>query len=303
MKSGKRISVQLPPLVVIFNRRALAARALGRSGLAGALRERDVAHEIVDTDTPEQARAVAREAAAAGKAVLAAGGDGTARDVADGMLAAGMPDSVMGIVPLGTGNDLACALGRVGRGIEPALDAVAEFHVRPIDVGQVNEGEYFLNVLGVGFDAEVARRRSGQRFRAPSYFPGIVRSYLSYRPRAYRVTWPDRTLEGRAMMVTAMNGTNEGGGFRLAPGARLEDGLLDVYWIDPVSPVQFARYIWAVRWGTHDQLPMVHKERTAAMTVESEAPLQYHLDGEYRELGPGEPLQVKVHRQRLRMIV
>ncbi|UCF19107.1 MAG: YegS/Rv2252/BmrU family lipid kinase [Gemmatimonadota bacterium] len=291
------------PLVVIFNRRALAARALRRAGLEEALRERRLRYQVVDADSSQATRSAAQEAAAAGEVVVAAGGDGTSLDVLNGVLAAGRRDVVMGHIPLGTGNDLARALGRIGRGFERALDALAEFRTESIDVAQVNGGEYFLNVLGIGFDAEVVRRRLKQRFKIPGYFPTVVRTILHYRPQRYRVTWPGGALEGESLLTAAMNGNCEGGGFRLAPNARLEDGLLDIYWIDPISITEFARYVWAVRRGTHERLPMVHKWRTARMTVESEGRIQYHLDGEYRELSAGEPLELVVHHRRLQMIV
>jgi YegS/Rv2252/BmrU family lipid kinase len=291
------------PLVVIFNKRALAARALKRSGIQGALRERKIPHDVVDTATPEQGRATAEEAARAGCIVVAAGGDGTARAVASGVLAAGRDDAVMGVVPLGTGNDLARALGRVGDGFEQALDALAEGRTISIDVGQVNGGEYFVNVIGVGFDAEVARRRSERKIKLPSYFPYAVRAIFGYEPRPYSIAWPGGTRQGVALMIAAMNGTCEGGGIRMAPRASLTDGLLDIYWFAPISLLQFARYIWAVRWGTHERLPMVEHWQAGRLTVESESPLQYHLDGEYREIPGGGSLEIVVHPGRLRMIV
>jgi diacylglycerol kinase (ATP) len=297
------MSYERAPLVVIFNRRALAARALGRSGLAEGLRERRVAHEIVDTGTAEDVCSAAEAAAREGRVVVAAGGDGTLRDVVNGVMAAGLPDAVMGHVPLGTGNDFGRALGRVGVSLERALDALAEVIVRPIDVAQVNGGEYFLNVLGIGFDAEVVRRRSDGRVRWPGYFPAVVRTIRNYQPQSYRMTWPGGEREGRALMAAAMNGSCEGGGFRLAPQASIEDGLLDVYWIDPISIRQFARYVWAVRRGTHGRLPMVHSWQIERMRVESDSGIQYHLDGEYRELAVGSALEVEVHRGGLRMIV
>ncbi|UCC82230.1 MAG: diacylglycerol kinase family lipid kinase [Gemmatimonadota bacterium] len=288
---------------MVFNKRALGARALGRSGMAEGLRELGITHEIVDAEGPEGARAAATAAAEAGYVAVAAGGDGTALDVANGLLAAGTPDPTMGLVPLGTGNDLARALGRVGVGLRQALDALAEFEVRPIDVPQVKGGEYFLNVLGVGFDAEVARRRSTHRIRWPGYFPGVAKTILDYRPQDYRLTWPEGGREGTALMIAVMNGICEGGGFRLAPHASLEDGLLDIYWIDRISLWQFARYVWAVRWGTHERLPVVQRWQMSRFTVESDSLIRYHLDGEYRELAAGEPLDVVVHPRRLRVIV
>ena len=303
MDSQTRLPSHDEPLVVIFNKRALAALALRRSGMDEALRERGLPHEIVDAASAEESRMAAEEAARAGRIVVAAGGDGTARDVANGVLAAANPAAVMALVPLGTGNDLARSLGRIGHGLDRALDALQEGRVIGLDVGQVNGGEYFVNSLGIGFDAEVVRRRADHRIKAPSYFPGTVLLVFSYRPQRYRVRWKDGEREGPATLVAAMNGTCEGGGVRLAPNASLEDGLLEIYWIDPITPWKFARYVWAVRRGNHDGLPMVHYVRTASLTVESEASIGYHVDGEWHEIKPGDVLEVVVHRQRLPMLV
>ncbi len=303
MEPQTRLPSHAEPLVVIFNKRALAALALRRSGMDEALRERGLAHEIIDAASAEESWRAAEDAARAGRIVVAAGGDGTARDVANGVLAAANPAAVMGLVPLGTGNDLARSLGRIGHGLDRALDALQEGRVVRLDVGQVNGGEYFVNSLGIGFDAEVVRRRAAHRFKVPSYFPGTVLLVFKYRPQRYRVRWRDGEREGPALLVAAMNGTCEGGGVRLAPNAKLEDGLLELYWIDPITLWKFARYVWAVRRGTHDGLPMVHYARTAWLTVESEASIGYHVDGEWRESGPGTALEIVVHRQRLPMLV
>jgi YegS/Rv2252/BmrU family lipid kinase len=291
------------PLVIVFNRRALAARALRRSGLEEALRERGLKYYIVEAESTTEARESSRESAGSGHVVIAAGGDGTAHDVANGILESGEGGAIMGHIALGSGNDFARALGRISWGLERALDAIVEMNVRNIDVAQVNGREYFINVLGVGFDAEVARRRSTQKVRFPGYFPGIVRTMIDYRARRYRARLPEVEVDDRALLIAAMNGPSEGGGFRLAPEASLEDGLLDVYWIDPVSFWQFARYVWAVRWGTHGRLPMVRHWRTDRLSVESDVRLQYHMDGEYREIPAGDRLEIEVHRQRLPMII
>lgn len=289
------------PLVVVFNRRALAARALRKSGLEEALSDRGLSHEVQDTRSAEESYAVAEAAARAGRVVVAAGGDGTVKDVLNGIMAAGRPDAIMGHIPLGTGNDVGRSLGRVGESFEKALDALQEMKVRHIDVGRVDDGEYFINAIGLGFDGEVARRAA--RMGLPSYFPAVLRTIVGYDPQSYRITWPDGGWQGRALMVTAMNGSYEGGGFRLAPGARLQDGLLDVYWIDPISLWQFTRYVWAVRWGTHERLPMVHMWRLPRLSVECDGPLQYHVDGEYRERPPGARLEIELQPRRLRLII
>ncbi|NIR43196.1 MAG: diacylglycerol kinase family lipid kinase [Gemmatimonadetes bacterium] len=290
-------------LVIIFNRRALAARALRRVGLEQALRERSLTYHIVEADSGTEAAAASKRAARSGYLVVAAGGDGTARAVGNGILESGRSEAVMAHLPLGTGNDLARALGRVGFGLEQALDALIEMNVRSIDVLQVNGGECCLNSMGVGFDAAVAQRRLDQQVKLPSYFPDAIRTMLHYRPQRYRVSWPDGELEGPALMAAAMNGNCEGGGVRLAPKANIADGLVDIYWIDPISFWQFARYVWAVRWGRHGRLKVVRHWTTSRLTIESPTRLQYHLDGEYREMTGGGKLEIAVLPRRLRVVI
>jgi YegS/Rv2252/BmrU family lipid kinase len=294
---------QETPLVVIFNKRALAARALRRGGLEQALRERSLTYHIVEAESPTEAHAAARRAAESGYVVVAAGGDGTVREVAAGVLDSGLENAVLAHLPLGTGNDFARAIGRVGWGLEQALDALVEMNVRRIDVIRVNRSEYCLNALGIGFDAAVTKRRSKHRLQLPTYFPETILTMFDYKPQSYHISWPDGELVGDALMIAAMNGNCEGGGVRLAPEASIEDGLLEVYWIKPISLWKFARYVWAVRWGRHGKLPMVRYWRTDRLSISSETCLQYHMDGEYREMTGGGTLEIEVLANRLPIVV
>ena len=288
--------------VVIFNPRAARARAIGRRGIERVLRDCGLEFELVETATDEQAREVARQAADAGFVVVSAGGDGSAHAVVNGVLGSRNADATAGFLPLGTGNDFARLLGRDDPSLHAAAEALARKQLCWVDVGQVNGDEFFLNGLGVGFDAEVVRRRLRQRWRTRSYLPTVARTILSYRPAAYCLSWPEGEVEGPALMVAAMNGPSEGGGFRLAPGARAASGVVDVCWIDPIGLVQFLRYVGAVRRGSHTELSIFRSWPAKRMKVESDSALQYHVDGEYRELAPGGRLEIVVHHRRLQVI-
>ena len=288
---------------MVFNPRSFGSRALRHSGLVQALREHELDFDIVEARSGEAARAAAEEAARDDVVVIAAGGDGTAHAVGNGVLRSGNPDAVMGVLPLGTGNDLPRALGRVGQGLEQALRALQNPRWSRIDVGRVTGGDYFLNGLGIGFDAEVVRRRSRQLISIPDYSPTAFTTILSYRSRTYRICWPGGEFEGRALMINFMNGISEGGGFRLAPNAQLQDGLLECSRIDPVNVLQFLRYFLAVRWGTHGRLPMLKRWQAARLTVESAEPIQYHLDGEYHQTSASDSLEIQILPQRLTILV
>ncbi len=290
------------PLGIIFNPRAFGSRALRRSGLEEGLREHRLAFEIIEANGSDAAKEAAAKVAREGAVAVAAGGDGTAQAVANGLLGSGVPDPIMGLLPLGVGNDLARSLGRLSQGLKPALEALAGNRISRIDVGRVNGSEFFLNALGVGFDAEVVRRRSLQRIRLPDYLPTVLSTILRYKPQFYRLRWPGGLFDGQTLMLTAMNGTWEGGGFKLAPKANLQDGLLDFIRIDPIGRWDFARYLMAVRWGMHSRTSKMQQWQADQLTVESDTQMQYHVDGEYREAEVGESLTIEVERQRLQLI-
>lgn len=299
MRRFDHVSAQ--PLI-IFNPRSGGGSRIGRDGLVRALEDAGLEHDLVAPDGALVAEEVARAAARKGRTVVAAGGDGTIHVVANGVLAAGPEVPAMGVLPLGSGNDFARALGRVGRGLASAVRALVDPRVIAIDVGRVNGGEWFVNGIGVGFDAEVVHRLRGSPAGPLGYFPTIARTILSYRPQRYRVSWATGELDASGLMLAAMNGQSEGGGFRLTPDARLDDGLLDVCWVDPIGLLQFVRYVLRVRRGTHSGLPMVTSFRADGLRVECEGPLSYHLDGEYREQVGGESLEIELVPKRLRMI-
>jgi YegS/Rv2252/BmrU family lipid kinase len=286
--------------VVVFNPRAAGASGAAHDRLDRLLREAGLAFELVRAGRVEETREVARRAAAEGHVAVAAGGDGTANDVLNGVLSSGREDAALGLVPLGTGNDFARMLGL--RSPAKGVRALASGRTRRVDVGRVVGGEYFLNTFGIGFDAEVVRRRSAGRSRWIGYVPTIVRTFLGYRCAVYEILWPDGRLDGPALLVTVMNGTTFGGGFRLAPGADPADGLLDVCRIEPVGLGRFARYALAVKRGTHGRLPVVRQWRTTELTVRGEPRLPYQLDGEYREGPANGELVVKVDPGKLRLM-
>lgn len=288
------------PLIILNPR---AGKRGARRRLEGLLARHGVAHELVVTRAPGHARELASRAAERGRLAVAAGGDGTAHEVVNGVFDAGVPEPAVGLLPLGTGNDFVRTTIAEGRSaLEHAIRALQAAQERRIDVGQVVGGDYFLNVLGAGFDAEVVRRRGSRRFWWPGYFMTIARAVVGYRARHYKVAWHDGRREGRAQFVAAMNGRSLGGGFRLAPDADPADGRLDVCWVDPIGFVDFLRYVGAVRRGTHTDLPIFHTWRTDRLSLESDEPIDYQIDGEFRRAHGG-GLELRVHARKLRLIV
>ena len=216
-------------------RRRLTADVAVRRAQA-ALRRCSVDGEVCVTEQRGNARALARSMIAGGaRTVVAWGGDGTINEVAAEVAAAG---ATLGVVPGGSGNGFARGLG-LERRAEAALRTAISGSVRVIDTGSI-DGRLFVNVAGIGFDAHMAAAFNRlSRRGAPAYFRAGVRELRSYRAATYTVRTPDETFTMPAFLVAVANCREYGNGALIAPGARPDDGLLELVCI-PAPPAAVA---------------------------------------------------------------
>ncbi len=230
--------------------------------------------------------------------VVAVGGDGTVHEVAAACVGT---ERVLGVLPVGSGNDYVKALG-VGTQLKRGLEVVAEGRVRDVDAGEVN-GIRFNNGLGIGFDAEVAEGVA----EAPWYLGG----FGGYLWSVGRLLWGMKCHEGRlklhgeeheveTILVAAALGTTYGARFRLAPESRLDDGMFDVVWSEELSRMEVLRLIPAVLRGAHIGRPKICFARTAEVEVSLEKPTPAHVDGEM--LPPTRDFRVRVLPGALRVL-
>ena len=235
------------------------------------------------TGAPGDARRLASEAAAAGfDVVLTVGGDGTANEAAWGLL--GSP-TALGIVPTGSGNGLARAL-RIPLRADAALRTLQDAVVRRMDVGMAN-GRPFLNVAGAGFDALVGAAfhewgKGGGRRGVWSYFRLALPRAFSYRA----ATW---TLEagvggeafaGPAFLVAFVNGRQYGGGAVLAPGSRLDDGLLEIVVVEDAPAFELLVNVPRLYLGSIERFRRYRRIAAPEAILTGPAPFAHHRDGE-----------------------
>ena len=237
--------------------------------------------EVKLTTGPGDAQRLAREAAAANAdLVLAVGGDGTVNEAARGLLGSGVP---LGIVPAGSGNGLARALGiplspaRALRALEGAL-------VRRIDVGTVN-GVPFLNVAGVGFDALVGwafhrAGRNGGRRGVLTYVRLSLALVRSYEPVPLRVEAGGEEFAARPFLVAFANGPQYGGGAVINPGARLDDGRFELVLYDDRPLLAILASAPRLFLGGIERVRGYRRIPTTRAVVTLERPLEHHRDGE-----------------------
>ena len=291
----------LRPALVVLN--PAAGRGRGRRqarDVIGALEASGFSCTVRETDRPGHERVLARDGAADGwETVIAAGGDGTVHGAANGLLDAGRPNAALGVVPMGTGNDFAKIAGlAVGTG--EAARRLARAVVRRFDVGRVG-AERFTNGCGIGFGPAVIQAMVNfPRLRGfPLYVASVYQAFFRFTPPTVRLHSAEWTLDAPVTMVEVAIGTTAGGGFRLTPDARPDDGLLDVCVIRRIGALQFLRYVPRVMAGRHGALPPVHIFRTQQirLTVPG-VPLTAHLDGELRTMS-GDTIEIGIEPGRL----
>jgi YegS/Rv2252/BmrU family lipid kinase len=232
--------------------------------------------------------------------ILAWGGDGTINEVASVLVRRGR--GVLGVIPAGSGNGLARELG-ISRRPAAAIASLLSGQERSIDAVEL-DGRLLFNVGGIGLDAEVARRvnlySSGRRGTWP-YVKGALTALASAQPRRYSLTADGRTLTRDALFVSIANGTQYGIGARIAPAARLDDGLVDVVVVEGSHAL---RTVWRARRlfsGAVEQDAGVTTIRTHAFSIAADGPIAYHVDGEV--FVGGETLACRVLPRALRVRV
>lgn len=276
--------------LVIINPAAGAGQALGRwRALEQQLRDAGLAFEPVVTEQPGDALRLAAEAADRHDLVVAAGGDGTVFEVCSGLGAASNTRAALGIVPLGTGNDSARALGI--RTEAEALQALRRPTPRPVDLIQMEcqiksrpARRHAFLFAAVGITGELLERTTPavKRVFGPrwSYPVGLVRALLHYRAPWLRVTLDGRPREGRFLFVGASNSEHAGGGMRLAPGARVDDGCLDVNVIEAAGRLEALGQLRRLCQGRHVTHPKVCYGPARRIEIEAVAPLSVQADGD-----------------------
>ncbi|HLQ59711.1 MAG TPA: diacylglycerol kinase family protein [Gemmatimonadales bacterium] len=290
---------------VILNPAAGRGAARGIESLvARAFRAQGWAVDVVRTEGPGHGLDLAAEAVRKGaKHVVAVGGDGTVHEVANGLLRT-ESDAVLGVVPIGSGNDFAKMVGVYGYDPVRAVARLVTAHSRRFDAGRVFD-EWFVNSVGFGFGPAVVKTRNASHNLRGflSYLVPVVTTFFTFEPPVFDVAAPGFRERGYMMMVEVCNGTTAGGSYRFAPDADPADGKLDVCVIRRVSLPRFLLAIPRVMRGTHLTMREVALIKTAKLVIRSpEEPLVLHVDGELREPGVNE-CTVELARGRLNVLV
>jgi len=248
------------------------------------------------TEKPLQAIDLAREAIKGGsELIIGVGGDGTMNEIANGFFEGRKiinPATTLGVVPAGTGCDLNKSLN-IPSGLKDALKVIIQAPSSLIDVGRVtfkdhaggDSARFFLNVADFGVGGEVVKRVNQRRLerKASSYVRCLISAMVHYKNRRMRIRVDGRELPEADYLVGAVaNGRIFGKGMKIAPGAKLDDGLFDLVLVKGMRFLEFCRHGWKIFLGTHlthPKISLIRGRQIEALPLE-EGDVLLELDGE-----------------------
>jgi len=259
------------------------------SELESFCRRERLRFEVVLTKQPGEATELAKKAANKFEVIVAVGGDGTVNEVASGLIGT---SAVLGILPIGSGNDFAKQVGYV-RNLKKDLNFLLAGRVKEIDVGLVNNQCYFINAFSVGFDGEVAAR-------VKKFMP-YGTGFFAYLVSALKTLVSYKFCRARIVFDAVCNGTTYGGGFRVAPSAKMDDGFFTICLADKMGRFYALRNIPKMIKGTHINLPAVRMFTSKRVIIETENELTAQIDGEILPLN--KRYEVQLLEKHLKVIV
>ena len=264
-------------LVLILNPTSAGGRALRLlPEVERELSSLGVPFRVVETRDMKHAAEAAEEAVAAGEVVVAMGGDGIVGALAGVVRERG----VLGVLPAGRGNDFARELG-IPSDAREACRVLAGGDVRELDLGEVN-GRPFACIASVGFDSEANRLANEARLVRGNlvYLYAALRALAAWRPASFTVTLDGRRHSVEGYTVVAANSRFYGGGMRVAPGAKADDGLLEVVFIGNSSKLRFLANLPKVFKGNHVELDDVQTFQAREAEISADRPFDVYADGD-----------------------
>lgn len=248
--------------------------------VANFLAERRVEYKIVTGSNALKLQENLRREASNSLGIIAVGGDGLMHMCIQITAYSDLP---LVPIPAGTGNDFVRALGwSPDKPLEPLWSALNSEPTK-IDLGNV-DGEYFGAIASTGFDSLVNERANKMQWpKGPSkYNVAMAIELPKFRPRAYRFVIDGKAYQREAMLIAAGNGSSYGGGMQVCPNADMNDGLIDLMILNPVSKREFVQIFPSVYEGKHIQHPQVEIIQAKEIYLESDAVC--YADGE--RIGP-----------------
>ncbi len=267
--------------------------------IRGLARKSGIKHEVLVTRYPGHANELARSAAEGGaQIVIVLGGDGTISEVVNGVVGYSV---TLGIISVGTGNDFARSLQLPLRNPQKAWSLIETGITTQLDIGECN-GRYFISSFGVGFPAEVvkATRRIQVFGGSAAFLLGILKALWRLESAVVRIEIGETSIEKDCVFVLVQNTPYLGGGLRVAPGAVVDDGFLDVVIVEALGRLEVLANLPRVYRGRHENHPKFSVFKAKKVIISSGEKLRTMCDGEVVGYTPS---RIRVHPGALQVIV
>ena len=225
--------------------------------------------------------------------VIVIGGDGMVHAAINNI-----ENNPIGLIPAGTGNDFARALGLALDDPISSIKRATSANIDLVDLGKVGE-DYFAAICSTGFDSIVNERANGLKWPhgKMKYNIAMLLELSRFQPKSYKIVVDGKSLETQAMLIAIANGLSYGGGMKVCPAAQLQDGLLDIMILGPVSKFEFIRIFTSVFKGLHITHPAVSIFQGRSIQITADA--VGYADGE--RIG-NLPLNISISPNRMKVL-
>jgi YegS/Rv2252/BmrU family lipid kinase len=231
-------------------------------------KKRNIEYEIRYITKEKSGYDIAQEYKEQENVIYVVGGDGTLTITLPALL---QTKNKLGIIPAGSGNDTYRTIKSMPKG------------ETQIDVGKIND-TYFINVACTGIDAEIGNNMDKLRNTiiptSQLYNASIVYTFAKFKYKKIKLKTSIKNIESKYTILSICNGSYYGGGFKIAPKSRLEDGLLDIYYVEEMPKLKMIPLILKLKKGKHEGRRKVHKFRTNHIELEIEEETTFNVDGE-----------------------
>jgi YegS/Rv2252/BmrU family lipid kinase len=253
------------------------------------LRQKNIVFQLEKTKGPRHATDLSSQLSREFDIIVALGGDGTVNEVAEGILGS---KAVLAFLPIGSGNDFNRLIG-IPKKVNLAIDTIISGTKKFIDLGRViiqnsigkTQVRYFINTLGIGIDAEIAKEAKRIKYLRglPLYIIAAIKALSTYSPNEYTISDDGTTRKEKAYLICAGNGIYEGGGFKMLPDASPSDAKLNICLIRKMSVWNAIPLVPKIIQGAHREHSKVTLWDSKGLRISSEQPFILHGDGEIFE--------------------
>lgn len=257
-------------------------------------------YDILFTKEPKEAIKIAKQNVDNYEIIVAVGGDGTINEVAKGIISVGR--GILGIVPGGTGNDMAKSLG-ISMDPEKSLEMLNRGFKREIDIGKVNNSS-FLNITSVGLDAEVIENHNKFKNRIKGvavYILSAIYTLFNFKDKDLEIEIDGKLLKEEIMLFAVGNGKYYGGGMKIIPAAQVNDGFLHICIVSGISKLKTMILFPTIFKGNHIKYKKyVRIYKAKEIKIRAKTKISINVDG---EMFPKEKdIEFKLSSQKLKVI-